>query len=119
MEDVEYLKLKYNYYLKRIKKADSYLRNCSKENYKKYYPTELTYCDSIEDTLTGADLCLIFTEWKQIKEMDVTAFEKHMKRAIVLDGRNCFDLKAFRNTHVLYESIGRPVQDYLYMEEAR
>ena len=89
------------------------------DNYKKYYPTELTYCDSIEDTLTGADLCLIFTEWKQIKEMDVTAFEKHMKRAIVLDGRNCFDLKAFRNTHVLYESIGRPVQDYLYMEEAR
>ena len=89
------------------------------DNYKKYYPTELTYCDSIEDTLTGADLCLIFTEWKQIKEMYVTAFEKHMKRAIVLDGRNCFDLKAFRNTHVLYESIGRPVQDYLYMEEAR
>lgn len=89
------------------------------DNYKKYYPTELTYCDSIEDTLNGADLCLIFTEWKQIKEMDVTAFEKHMKRAIVLDGRNCFDLKAFRNTHVLYESIGRPVQDYLYMEEAR
>ena len=89
------------------------------DNYKKYYPTELTYCDSIEDTLTGADLCLIFTEWKQIKEMDVTAFEKHMKRAIILDGRNCFDLKAFRNTHVLYESIGRPVQDYLYMEEAR
>ena len=89
------------------------------DNYKKYYPTELTYCDSIEDTLTGADLCLIFTEWKQIKEMDVTAFEKHMKRAIVLDGRNCFDLKVFRNTHVLYESIGRPVQDYLYMEEAR
>ena len=89
------------------------------DNYKKHYPTELTYCDSIEDTLTGADLCLIFTEWKQIKEMDVTAFEKHMKRAIVLDGRNCFDLKAFRNTHVLYESIGRPVQDYLYMEEAR
>ena len=89
------------------------------DNYKKYYPTELTYCDSIEDTLTGADLCLIFTEWKQIKEMDVAAFEKHMKRAIVLDGRNCFDLKAFRNTHVLYESIGRPVQDYLYMEEAR
>ena len=89
------------------------------DNYKKYYPTELTYCDSIEDTLTGADLCLIFTEWKQIKEMDVTAFEKHMKRAIVLDGRNCFDLKDFRNTHVLYESIGRPVQDYLYMEEAR
>lgn len=89
------------------------------ENYKKHYPTEITYCDSIEHALDGADLCLIFTEWKEIREMDVTAFEKHMKQAIILDGRNCFDLKVFRNTHVLYESIGRPVQDYLYMEEER
>ena len=51
MEDVEYLKLKYNYYLKRIKKADSYLRNCSEENYKKYYPKAMDLINKIDEVI--------------------------------------------------------------------
>ncbi|WP_075824071.1 hypothetical protein [Clostridium perfringens] len=51
MEDVEYLKLKYNYYLKRIKKADSYLRNCSKKNYKKYYPKSMDLINKIDEVI--------------------------------------------------------------------
>lgn len=86
------------------------------ENYKKYYPNEITYCETIEDTLKDADLCLIFTEWDDVKNMDVSLFEKVMKRPIVLDGRNCFDLKAFKDTHLIYDSIGRSVIDYLYLE---
>ncbi len=53
MEDVEYLKLKYNYYLKRIKKADSYLRNCSKENYKKYYPKAIDLINKIDEIIAA------------------------------------------------------------------
>lgn len=51
MEDVEYLKLKYNYYLKRIKKADSYLRNCSKEEYEKYYPVAMALINKIDEII--------------------------------------------------------------------
>ncbi len=51
MEDEEYLKLKYNYYLKRIKKADSYLRSCSKENYKKYYPKAMDLINKIDEVI--------------------------------------------------------------------
>ena len=86
-------------------------------NYQKIYPDEILYCNTIEETLQDADLCLIFTEWEDVKKLDVSAFEKYMKRPIVLDGRNCYDLDAFRDTHVLYESIGRPVIDYLYLEK--
>lgn len=86
-------------------------------NYQKIYPDEILYCNTIEETLRDADLCLIFTEWEDVKKLDVSAFEKYMKRPIVLDGRNCYDLDAFRDTHVLYESIGRPVIDYLYLEK--
>lgn len=53
MEDEEYLKLKYNYYLKRIKKADSYLRNCSKENYKKYYPKAIDLINKIDEIIVA------------------------------------------------------------------
>lgn len=87
------------------------------ENYKKFYPAEILYCDTIEETLKDADLCLIFTEWDDVKQMDVSTFEKYMKHPVVLDGRNCFDLKAFQDTHVIYDSIGRPVIDYLYLEK--
>ncbi|HAT4309067.1 TPA: hypothetical protein I9080_002911 [Clostridium perfringens] len=51
MEDEEYLKLKYNYYLKKIKKANSYLRNCSKENYKKYYPKAMDLINKIDEVI--------------------------------------------------------------------
>ena len=86
-------------------------------NYRKLYPDEILYCGTIEETLQDADLCLIFTEWEEVKNLDVSVFEKYMKRPIVLDGRNCYDLDAFRDTHILYESIGRPVIDYLYLEK--
>ena len=86
-------------------------------NYKKYYPTEIQYCDTIEQTLENADLCLIFTEWDDVKNMDVSLFEKKMRRPIVLDGRNCFDLDAFKDVHILYDSIGRAVVDYLYLDD--
>ena len=33
------------------------------ENYKKKYPTEIIYCDSIDEAIKDADLCVIFTEW--------------------------------------------------------
>lgn len=87
------------------------------DNYKKYYPNEIEYCDSIEETLKDADICFIFTEWDQIKQMDLKLFEKYMKRPIVLDGRNCFNLEAFKDVHIVYDSIGRPVVDYLYLDD--
>lgn len=86
-------------------------------NYKKYYPNEIQYCNSIEETLIGTDLCFIFTEWDQVKQMDLSLFEKCMNRPIVLDGRNCFSLDAFRDVHIIYDSVGRPLVDYLYLDD--
>ncbi len=85
-------------------------------NYKKYYPTEIEYCPTIDKALEDADICFIFTEWPDIKNMDVSLFEKKMKCPIVLDGRNCYLLDAFKDVHIIYDSIGRPVVDYLYLD---
>lgn len=79
------------------------------KNYKKFYPDEITYCATIDETLENADICFIFTEWKNIREMDVEKFLRLMKRPIVLDGRNCFSLEQFRKTGIIYDSIGRKV----------
>ena len=79
------------------------------KNYKKFYLDEITYCATIDEALENADICFIFTEWKDIREMDVEKFRRLMKKPIVLDGRNCFSLEQFRKTGIIYDSIGRKV----------
>ncbi|MCD7880545.1 MAG: UDP-glucose/GDP-mannose dehydrogenase family protein [Clostridiales bacterium] len=76
-------------------------------NYKRFYPNEITYCDTIEETLRDADLCLIFTEWADVKALEPETFRSLMAHPIVLDGRNCFPVSKFVGSGVVYDSIGR------------
>lgn len=77
------------------------------ENFKKVYPNGITYCNTIEDTIKDTDVCFIFTEWDEVKEFDLTKFNKLMKTPIVLDGRNCYDQTSVRRASMIYDSIGR------------
>ena len=77
------------------------------DNFKKIYPNEISYCNSIEDTLKDADICFIFTEWDEVKDLDLAKYSQLMKTPIILDGRNCYDLTSARKANVVYESIGR------------
>ncbi|WP_340371765.1 UDP-glucose/GDP-mannose dehydrogenase family protein [Peribacillus sp. FSL E2-0218] len=76
-------------------------------NFKKFFPNEITYCNTIEDTLTDADICFIFTEWEEVRNFNVSNFSKLMKTPIVLDGRNCYKLMSVQKSTILYDSIGR------------
>ena len=79
------------------------------ENYKKKYPDELQYCDTIEETLKDADIRFIFTEWQEVKDLKPEDFKRLMKKAIVLDGRNCYIPETFSGSGVVYNSIGRTI----------
>lgn len=76
------------------------------ENFKKRIPEGITYA-SIEECLTNADICFIFTEWKEVREIQPETFNKLMKQALVYDGRNCYDVAAMEAAGVKYYSIGR------------
>lgn len=78
------------------------------KNYKKYYCEEINYCKTPQEALIDADLCFIFTEWQQIKALKYSDFSL-MKKAIILDGRNCFDVQEMEKYPVIYESIGRKI----------
>ena len=77
------------------------------DNFKAQYPYELNYCSTIEDAIDGVDICFILTEWKEIKEFDLKKYAKRMKKAIIIDGRNCYDLKSASDANIIYDSIGR------------
>ena len=78
------------------------------KNFKRKLPNKnIQYFNTIEEAITGADLCLIFTEWDDVVKFDVRKYEELMKTPIVLDGRNCYPLSAFEGTKATYCSIGR------------
>ncbi|MCD8283617.1 MAG: UDP-glucose/GDP-mannose dehydrogenase family protein [Opitutae bacterium] len=79
----------------------------AEKNFRKLYPREIEYCPRVEDALSGADICFIFTEWETVRAIAPATFPKLMRRPLVLDGRNCFPVAAMRDAGVEYVSIGR------------
>lgn len=78
------------------------------DNFKKIYPTQVVYEATPEKALEDADLCFIFTEWEEIKTLDMKLFKEKMKTPFVYDGRNCFALAEAKEASINYQSIGRP-----------
>lgn len=76
------------------------------KNLKKIYPQEITYCEYIGEALKDADICFIFTDWDSVRKLKYDDF-RNMKKAIIIDGRNCYQLSYMAQYPVIYESIGR------------
>ncbi|MFC8053584.1 UDP-glucose dehydrogenase family protein [Bacillus cereus] len=77
------------------------------ENAKKLLPGTVEFTKDLQKSLLDKDLAFIVTEWQQVKELDLGLFAKLMRRPVVLDGRNCFDLKEVDKYEIDYYSIGR------------
>lgn len=59
------------------------------------------------EALKDANICFIFTEWKQIRELDPQIFKRYMRTPLVYDGRNVFRPEEMEEAGVEYYSIGR------------
>lgn len=75
------------------------------ENFKKKYPTEITYTKTPQEALKDADICFIFTEWDEIKNIKPEEYTKLMRNPVVYDGRNIYNLNEMNE--IEYNSIGR------------
>lgn len=77
------------------------------ENFKKIFPTQITYVKKPEETLKDADLAFIFTEWSEIKNINLDKYVQTMNSAIIYDGRNCYEINEIEKHELEYYSIGR------------
>ena len=77
------------------------------ENAKKIFKDSITYTTSIDEAITNSDICFIMTEWKQILNYDISNYKNKMKRPLIFDGRNCYELNAMKDLGIEYYSIGR------------
>lgn len=67
----------------------------------------MTYVDSVEKVLDKANICFVFTEWPQIKQITPAQFKEKMHTPLVYDGRNLYEPEQMKAAGVEYYSIGR------------
>ncbi|NKX54662.1 UDP-glucose dehydrogenase family protein [Arthrobacter mobilis] len=77
------------------------------ENAKGRFP-ELHYEPVLENALSGADVLLLLTEWRQYRNLDPVAVGAQVAGKNILDGRNVLDAAAWRAAGWHYKGIGRP-----------
>lgn len=83
------------------------------ENFRKLYPEgdiysgKIQYANSPLSALQNANMCFIFTEWDEIKDIQPGQFVSSMRNPLVYDGRNIFQSEDMKNAGVEYYSIGR------------
>ncbi len=83
------------------------------DNFKKKYPEGnnnrgiIKYVDNIEEALYKANVCFVFTDWKEIKAINPKTYKKLMRTPLVYDGRNIYGINDMREAGVEYYSIGR------------
>jgi UDPglucose 6-dehydrogenase len=67
----------------------------------------LTFTESIEDCLKGAEIVLHLTEWKIYRELDPVAMKALVKNPILIDGRNMLDRSEWQKAGWHVRALGR------------
>ena len=67
----------------------------------------ICYVKTPEEALQDANICFIFTEWREIRRIAPAVFREKMRIPLVYDGRNLYNLDEMKNAGVEYYSIGR------------
>lgn len=77
------------------------------DNAKRLFP-DILYCQSAYQTAEEADALVIVTEWREFKLLDMEKLRKLMKRPLIFDGRNIYNIERMVTAGFDYFSIGRP-----------
>ncbi|WP_235299257.1 UDP-glucose dehydrogenase family protein [Portibacter marinus] len=77
------------------------------DNIREIYGDKLELVNDQYEAIIDADALAIMTEWSVFRTPSFKTMKKVMKRPIIFDGRNLYDLDAMNEEGFHYESIGR------------
>jgi UDPglucose 6-dehydrogenase len=69
---------------------------------------QVVYCKDAYDTVEGADIVVLMTEWNQFRALDLAAVKGRMRQSLFLDLRNVYRPRDMTEAGFTYRSIGRP-----------
>ncbi|NML14411.1 UDP-glucose dehydrogenase family protein [Azohydromonas caseinilytica] len=67
----------------------------------------VSFADSAQAALSGADALVIVTEWREFRSPDFDAIRAALKQPVVIDGRNLFEPALVKAHGLEYFAIGR------------
>lgn len=79
----------------------------SMENAKFYLNDKIEYAQNMYDALPESDALIIFTEWNEFRNPDFKKVKSLLKKPVIFDGRNVYDLEDMEEYGFTYYSIGR------------
>lgn len=76
-------------------------------NVKKLLGDTIEFYDNPYDAAQDADAIFIATEWPEFRTPDFERLSSSLKKKVIFDGRNLYDLKLMKQLGFVYHSIGR------------
>jgi UDPglucose 6-dehydrogenase len=77
------------------------------ENARGLHP-QLDYRESFDETVAGADVVVLVTEWDQYRYLDPVALGRVVATRNVVDGRNSYEPARWRAAGWTYRGLGKP-----------
>jgi UDPglucose 6-dehydrogenase len=68
----------------------------------------ISYANSPQAALDGADCLVIVTEWKEFRSPDFDDIKRRLRTPVIIDGRNLYEPAMVRSFGLEYSGIGRP-----------
>jgi UDPglucose 6-dehydrogenase len=68
----------------------------------------ITFAETNYEALVGADALVIVTDWNEYRHPDFERVKSILRRPVIVDGRNLYEVEKMRDLGVSYHSIGRP-----------
>jgi len=65
--------------------------------------------DNGYDALDGADALVVLTDWQEFRNPDFGAIKAKLKKPVIFDGRNLYELDYVGKAGFAYHSIGRKI----------
>jgi len=75
------------------------------ENTRKILGEKISFAESAKDCISGADCCIVVTEWKEFTRIRPEDFRTRMRKPVLIDGRRVYDAKEFLGK-LEYHAVG-------------
>ena len=76
-------------------------------NAQRVYP-HMDYRVDLLDAVSGSDLLILGTEWREYRDIDPSSIAGHVRSASIIDARNVLDPHVWRSAGWTYRALGRP-----------